>query len=216
MYDGKHTDRNFAKTRKSRMRNVSKLFELQWNRQQHLRWSSFSHYPSVSRETFVSGRHCFQHAASFKCKFLFPMLTRIYVFLPSSIYRPYFFPLSLPRVAFLFAAPIKFVLVSRVMRMTIRKWNKKVELYVSFIHASTNRCKHTRVWNTKKKLYPLGRVFILPANAIKNASSNIRTGDFLTIANTATRLMRYFVSSINNIFYILHILSSFLTFFLII
>lgn len=191
-----------------------KLLEVQWN--QHLHRSGFSYYPLVSRETFISGRHCFQHAASFKRKFLFLMLTRIYVFPPSPMYRPYFFPLSLPRPTFLFAAPIKFVLVSRVMRMTIRKWNKKVKLYVSFIHASTNRCKHTRVWNTKKKLYPLGRVFILPANEIKNASSNIRTGDFLTIANTVTRLMRHFVSSVNKIFY--HILSPypiFLTSFLI-
>lgn len=96
MYDGKYTGGNFSKTRKPEMRNVWKLHESQWN-QQHLRRSGFSHYPLVSRETFVSGRHCFQHAASFKCKFLFPVLTRIYVFLPSPMYRPYFFPLPPPR-----------------------------------------------------------------------------------------------------------------------
>lgn len=50
---------------------------------------------------------------------------------------------AMPWPTFLFVASIKFVLVSRVMWVTIYKRNKKVELCTAaFIRASTRDCKH--------------------------------------------------------------------------
>lgn len=113
----------------------------------------------------------------------------IHTFLASPMYRPRFS--ATPWPAFFFVAPIKFVLVSRVMRMTIHKWNKKVDLYAVFIR----RCKHMWV-QIKKVLSRWAKFFVPQVNAIKNASLNLRTGDFLTIANTAKRLMRCLVDNL--------------------
>lgn len=116
---------NFTKIRKLRMRNVSKLLGLRRS-QQHLRRSSFSHYPLVRRETFVFGRHCFQHAASF-VQVSHPCVSSYIRFChPQCIVR-IFFSLALAswRPTFLFAAPIKFVLVSRVMRVNNSQMKQK-------------------------------------------------------------------------------------------
>lgn len=124
--DRKHTEMNFAKTRKPKMRNVSKLLDLRRS-QQRLCRSGFSHYPLVRRETFVSGSYCFQHAASFVQVSLLCVSSYLHTFLPSPMYRLYFFSLALAswRSTFLFAAPIKFVLVSRVMRVNNSQMKQK-------------------------------------------------------------------------------------------
>jgi len=86
----------------------------------------------------------FFNAPHHSCKYLFRILhTYKHFWLTQCTVRV--FPAT-PWPAFFFVAPIKFVLVSRVTRMTIHKWNKKVKLYAVFIHASTRRCKHVWVW----------------------------------------------------------------------
>lgn len=92
---GKYAREIFVKKNANQewMRNVLKLLGLQWN-QQHLRWSSFSHYPLVSRGTFVSGRHCFQPAASFVQVSLSCVSSYIRFCSPQSIVRIFSLSLS--------------------------------------------------------------------------------------------------------------------------
>ena len=142
------------------------------------------------------GKHSFLNAIVFNaphysCKYLFGMLHRNIRFWLSQ-YIVCVFPTTL-WPAFFFVAPIKFVLVSRVTRMTIHKWNKKIDLYVVFIHASTRRCKH--VW-MQIKVLSRQKFLFCRLNAIKNAPLNLWTSDFLTILNIVERLMRCFVDSL--------------------
>lgn len=156
---------------------------LQWF-QQRLRGSGFSHYLLVRRETFVPGRYCFQHIASF-VQVSLPCAWYIRFSLPQC--TVHVFPTT-PWPAFFFVAPIKFVLVSRVTQMTIHKWNKKVESYRRFYSRVYSQVQ-TRMSTNKKVLSRSVKFLFRRANAIKNASLNLRTGDFLTITSIAKRLM---------------------------
>lgn len=120
------------------------------------------------------------------CKYLFLCASYIRFWLPQCIVQCVF-PAT-PWPAFFFVAPIKFVLVSRVTRMTIHKWNKKVKLYRRFYSRVYSQVQ-ARMSTNKKVLSRSDKFLFRRANAIKNASLNLRTGDFLTITNTTKRLM---------------------------
>jgi len=96
----------------------------------HPRESGFFYYPRIRREIFVPERHCFR-TASFEIS-LRRVLVSAHTFPATEMYRSHFFRTAIPWrpcLAFLFAVPIKFVLVSRVMQVTIYRRNKKTELY---------------------------------------------------------------------------------------
>lgn len=104
---------------------------------------------------------------------------------PSQMHRPRFSRAAPRRTVlfFLFAAPIKFVLVSRVSPVTIYKRYKKAQKCALFLFPRLLAGVSTYAAHTlKKALSRWDKFLFCRQNAIKNASLSARTGNSLTIA----------------------------------